>query len=135
MAYERIGAVSPSSEPANPRMSFRLLPPNRFGSMMAAMVTKLLSIGLNEVRKFVPKLWGMARELFHEVTGFIFFAFAAFFTFGSEGLISNFQNMDTDPNALLKLVAVGLFVATMLGFGISSFRRAKRIARDRSQEG
>ncbi len=99
--------------------------------MMTAMVMKLFTIGMNEVKKFVPKLWGMARELFHEVTGFIFFAFALFFTFGSEGLISNFQSMDTDPNAPLKLATVGLFVLVLLGFGISSFRRAKRIARDR----
>ena len=99
--------------------------------MMTAMVMKLLTVGLDEVRKFVPKLWGIAKELFHEVTGFIFFAFALFFTFGSEGLINAIQSMDTDPNAPFKLATVGLFVIMLLGFGISSFRRAKRIARDR----
>ena len=99
--------------------------------MVAVMVMKLFAIGWNEVKKFVPKLWGMARELFHEVTGFIFVAFALFFTFGSEGLISNFQRMETDPNAVIKLILVALFVIVMLGFGISSFRRAKRISRER----
>ena len=99
--------------------------------MMTAMVTRLLAIAASEVKKFIPKLWGIARELFHEVMGFIFMAFALFFTFGSAGLISTYQKMDTDPNGVIRLILVGGFVVALAGFGVSSFLRAKRISRTR----
>ena len=99
--------------------------------MMAAMVMRLIAIGVDEIKKFIPKLWGIARELFHEIMGFIFLVFALFFTFGSAGLISTYQKMDSDPDSGARLLTVGVFVLMFAAFSFSSFRRAKRISRRR----
>jgi hypothetical protein len=90
-----------------------------------------VAAGATEVRKFVPRLWAIARELFHEVTGFVFIALALFFTVGRAGLIHAIQNFREDPETLPQLLLVALFVLMFGGFGVSSFLRAKRISKGR----
>ena len=90
-----------------------------------------VAAGVHEIRKFLPQLLGMAKELFHEVMGFVFFALALFFVFGGQGLIRSYQALGTDPDAGARLILVGLFVVMFGGFGFSSFRRARRIAKTR----
>jgi hypothetical protein len=92
---------------------------------------RALSAGIQEVRKFFPQLWRITRQIFQEVVGFIFLAFAIWFIFGREGLIGAFQDLDGDGDSVLKLVLTGLFVLMLVGFGISSFLRARRISRER----
>jgi hypothetical protein len=82
-----------------------------------------------EFRKLIPRIWRMARELFHEVTGFVFLALALWFMLGNQGLIRTLQSMDENPDSMPKLLVVLLFVLMFGGFGISSFLRARRISR------
>jgi len=82
-----------------------------------------------EFRKFVPRIWGLARELFHEVTGFVFLALALWFMLGNQGLVRTLQSLDEKPDSMPQLLVVLLFVLMFGGFGISSFLRARRISR------
>ena len=88
-------------------------------------VTKVASVALQEARKFGAKLWQVARELWHQIVGFVFA------TFGAGGLIPTYQQMDRDPDNLWRVVALLVFVAIFTGFGVSSFRRARRVSRNR----
>ncbi len=94
-------------------------------------IIRATAAGFSEVKKFIPRLWGIARELFHEVMGFIFLALALFFTVGRAGLINAIQNIDKNPDSFPQLVLVALFVLMFGGFGISSFLRARRISKGR----
>lgn len=82
-----------------------------------------------EFRKLIPRVWRLARELFHEVTGFVFLALALWFTLGSQGLIRTLQSLEEKPDSVPQLLVVLLFVLMFGGFGISSFLRARRISR------
>lgn len=94
-------------------------------------VTKVVSVALQEARKFGSKLWQVARELWHQIVGFVFVSFAIMATFGAGGLIPTYQQMDRDPDNLWRVVALLVFVVIFTGFGISSFRRARRVSRNR----
>jgi nitrate reductase NapE component len=65
----------------------------------------LVHQGYQLVRHIVPAVVKPARTLWHEVIGFLFLALAAI------------------P------IPSGLFVTIMAGYGISSFRRARKISR------
>jgi hypothetical protein len=82
-----------------------------------------------EFRKLIPQVWRLARELFHEVTGFVFLALALWFTVGSQGLIHTYRSLEENPDGVLRLGLVSLFVLMCAGFGISSFLRARRVSR------
>jgi hypothetical protein len=82
-----------------------------------------------EFRKLIPKVWRLARELFHEVMGFIFLALALWFTLGSQGLVRTLQSIEEKPDNMPQLLVVVLFVVMFGAFGISSFLRARRISR------
>ena len=84
-----------------------------------------------EFRKLVPQVWRLARELFHEVMGFIFLALALWFMLGSQGLVRTLQTLESNPDGVPQLLVVLLFVVMFGGFGISSFLRARRISRGR----
>ena len=94
-------------------------------------VMRALAARVHEFRKFVPKLWRMARELFHEVMGFVFLALALFFTVGRQGLVRTYQDLESEPGGWGRLLLVGFFVLLFGGFGVSSFLRARRISRGR----
>jgi hypothetical protein len=94
-------------------------------------IMKATAAGVHELKKFVPRLWAIARELFHEITGFFFIAIALYFTFGRMGLIQLLRNFGKDPDTLPQLVLAVLFVLMFGGFGVSSFLRARRVSRER----
>jgi len=94
-------------------------------------VTRVLEVAWGEIRKIVPKVWSIAKELFHEIMGFVFLALCVFFTVGQQGLIRTIGALDEDPEAMPRLLLVAAFVIMFLVFGISSFRRARRISRGR----
>ena len=97
--------------------------------MVAEMpVLRIAALAAEQVRQFVPRLWGVLRELFHEITGFIFCAFALFFAFGSSGLIELLRANEVDSSSL---TVSALCVLMFAWFGVSSFRRARRISRER----
>ncbi len=97
--------------------------------MTVMQLIRALSAGWFEIHKFGPKLWRLARELFHEVMGFIFLSLTLFFIIGRQGLYRTYQSLDGDPDAMARLILVTAFVLVFGGFGISSFRRAKRVSR------
>ena len=84
--------------------------------------------GLQAIRQSIPRFISLAKELGHEVVGFMFFAFAAVFIFGPFGFIQNFEP-DGGWNA--RLVISGIGALMFVWFGVDSFRRAKRLARKR----
>ena len=86
----------------------------------------LISHGGQFLKHVVPEVIRPIRSLWHEVIGFLFLCLAGL------GGISGFRavrNFDGEPENLFRLVVIGIFVLIMGGFGISSFRRARKISR------
>jgi hypothetical protein len=88
-------------------------------------------VAFEEFRKLIPRVWQLALELFHEVTGFVFLALALWFIMGNQGLVRTLQSLEEKPDSMPQLLVVLLFVLMFGGFGISSFLRARRISRGR----
>jgi hypothetical protein len=93
-------------------------------------VMRAAEAAYGEFRKLVPRVWRLARELFHEVMGFVFLALALWFTLGNQGLIRSLQSLSEKPDTMPQVLLVLLFVLMFGGFGISSFLRARRISRN-----
>ena len=72
------------------------------------------------------RVWRILRALFQEVIGFTFLVFAGW---GTLWLVRSFRNLTGDGEGLFKLAMVAIFVLMMGSFGISSFRRARKISR------
>ncbi len=100
---------------------------------MINRVLRALSAGWQEMSDFVPRLLSILRQLWLEVIGFVFFALALFFAMSANGVVQSFQRLDSDPEALPKFLLALAFVLMFGWFGWSSFRRAKRAARDRDE--
>ena len=97
--------------------------------MTVMQLMRALAAGWYEIHKFGPRLWRLGRELFHEIMGFVFLSLTLFFIIGRQGLIRTYQNLDSDPEAMVQFVLVAVFVIMFGSFGISAFRRAKRLSR------
>ena len=93
---------------------------------------KLLSArGANEFAKHVvPAVIRPARVLWNEIIGFFFICLAVLF---GSGTVRAWMAMGSGPNQefgdLLRFVGTAFLTALMLYFGVSSFRRARRISR------
>ena len=86
----------------------------------------LMTHGAQFLKHVVPEVIRPIRSLWHEVIGFLFLCLAGL------GGISGFRvvrNFDGEPESLFRLVVILIFVGIMSGFGISSFRRARKISR------
>ena len=93
---------------------------------------RALGVAFGEFGKVIPKFWRLARELFHEVTGFLFLALALWFVLGNQGLIHSIRSLSQEssgPRQFMEFLAVLVFVLGLAGFGISSFLRARRVSR------
>ncbi len=88
-------------------MLLRVLPP--------AAVNALANAGL----RFLARLWVVSRQLWHELTGTLFLALGAA---AIPTLIREWRG-----RSLGRALAVAGFLALMLYFGVTSFRRARRI--------
>ncbi len=90
---------------------------------------KLASM-FSTARKFashvVPQIMRPLRVLWNEIVGFLFFVLALMFAAGSRRLVGEH---DGSVESTLKLGVMGAFILMMLWFGISSFRRARKISR------
>jgi len=100
----------------------------RAASIFGMQLGRAFGAGLQAIRQSIPRFISLAKELAHEVVGFMFFAFAAVFIFGPFGFIQNFEP-DGGWNA--RLVISGIGALMFVWFGVDSFRRAKRLARKR----
>ena len=101
--------------------------------MTVMQVMRAFDTAAAEFRKLIPRFWGIARELFHEIVGFLFLAIALYFVLGREGLIRTLQTLDENPDNFPQLLLVLFFVLMFGAFGVSSFLRARRISRERQQ--
>ncbi len=90
---------------------------------------KAASAGFSEIRSFLPKLWGLARQLFNEIMGMVFLALALFFTVGAHGLVHTYQALDEDPDQFTTFLVLAAFVLMFTTFGVSAFLKARRISR------
>lgn len=81
-------------------------------------------------RKFLgfvlPAVLKPARTLWHEVIGFLFLSMAIIFVFSGFRAVREF---DGSPGAILRLVMLAFCVCLLGGYGIASFRRARKISR------
>ena len=94
---------------------------------------KLLSArGASEfARHIVPAVLRPARILWNEIIGFFFLCLAVLFGAGAIRAYNAFSKATADEATgdLLRIVMSGFCTALMLYFGITSFRRARRISR------
>lgn len=89
---------------------------------------RTLTLATRHLVETASRVWRILRALFQEVIGFVFLVFAGW---GALWLIRSWRQFEGDGEALFKIVLVAGFVLMMGSFGISSFRRARRISRPR----
>jgi hypothetical protein len=79
----------------------------------------------------VPAVLKPARVLWNEIIGFFFICLAVLFASGVWRAYDSFQKAAPEQVSgdLMRLVMSGFCTLLMLYFGISSFRRARRISR------
>jgi hypothetical protein len=82
--------------------------------------------GRQFIRHVVPEVLRPARTLWHEVIGFLFLALAAW---PIPAGIRQARDFDGQPGTIFRLVITVAFVLIMGAYGISSFRRARKISR------
>ena len=74
----------------------------------------------------IPAILKPAHTLWHELIGFIFLLIASAFLFRGFQAIKQF---DGSFDSVFRLVLLAFGIALMGGYGISSFRRARKISR------
>lgn len=94
-------------------------------------IMRALAVGVSEAQGVLRNLWRIARELWHQIFGLFFFAFALWGMFANSGVVRSIQRLDKDPHAFIQLLASSALVLVMTGFGISSFSRARKVSRER----
>ena len=65
-------------------------------------------------------------SLWHEIIGFIFLVLAAW---PIPSGIRTIRDLDRGQGSLVKLILIVIFVTIMAGYGVSSFRKARKISR------
>ena len=87
---------------------------------------QVLARGKQFLEHVVPALLKPARTLWHEVIGFMFIALGIL---PARALYVAIRDLEEDPASLGRIVIIGIFVTVMLYFGVTSFRRARKISR------
>jgi hypothetical protein len=78
------------------------------------------------VSTFMPAILKPLRVLWNEIIGFFFLVFGIIFGFS---LWRRFQSFHGGPSELLGIAFAAIFVAMLLGYGLFSFLRARKISR------
>jgi len=83
-----------------------------------------------KARQFVscvlPGIIRPLRVLWNEVIGFVFLALAVW---AIPSTVRSIREFKGDADSFFRLILSGIFALIMLCFGISSFRRARKISR------
>ena len=79
------------------------------------------------IASFMPGVIKPLHALWNELLAFLFLTLAAAFGFGP--LRRGYKELDGDPINLFKFVSALFFTALMLGLGLYSYRRARKITR------
>ena len=87
---------------------------------------RIVTQGYQLARHLLPALIRPARTLWHEVIGFLFLALAVW---PIPSGIRALRELDTGQGSVAKIVLTVVFVTIMAGYGISCFRRARKISR------
>ena len=87
---------------------------------------RLVHQGYQFVRHVVPAVVRPAHSLWHEVIGFLFLSLA---TIPVPSAIRTIRELENGKGSMLRLVVTVAFVTIMAGYGISSFRKARKISR------
>lgn len=74
----------------------------------------------------LPAIVKPLRVLWNEIIAFLFFALAVM---GLANAWRSYANLERDPDNLIRMLLTGSFGLVMLGYGIYSFVRAKKIGR------
>jgi hypothetical protein len=82
--------------------------------------------GSELLKHVVPKVIRPIHSLWHEVIGFLFLSLGFL---GAMSGVRLFRNYDDSPSTLFRLIVIACFVIIMVGYGISSFLRARKITR------
>ena len=82
--------------------------------------------GYELVRHVLPAVIRPIRTLWHEIIGFLFLDLA---TIPIPSGIKTIRELDSGHGSLVRLILTVAFVGIMAGYGISSFRRARKISR------
>jgi len=86
----------------------------------------MLSIAKKFAGHVIPGILKPLRVLWNEMIGFVFLVLGVIFGFSAW---RKYRDFDGDFASLLLLLMAGLFVLLMLGYGVSSFLRARRIGK------
>ena len=78
------------------------------------------------VQHVVPAAVRPVHTLWHEIIGFLFIVMAVII--GAAGF-RTWSSYHGDPGEFLKIVLAAVFTLIMAGFGVSSFRKARKISR------
>ena len=101
--------------------------------MRVVLKQKAIRHGREFVRHVVPTVIKPARILWNEVIGFLFLSFAAIFGFKTfrYGMdLASAANAKADTTGeLIRLAMAGFCTLVMAWYGLSSFRRARKISR------
>ncbi len=79
------------------------------------------------VRSFMPGVIKPLHVLWNEILGFVFFMLALLVSIGP--VRRGYHELDGDPANSIKFGLAVLLAVLMLGFGVHSFLRARRIGR------
>ena len=82
--------------------------------------------GVEFVRHVVPRVVQPLHSLWNEVIGFLFLSLAFL---GGISRYRMYRRFDGSAETFFRLILAGLFVLIMTIYGISSFRRARKISR------
>ena len=83
-------------------------------------------MGREVIRHVVPRVLRPARTLWNEIIGFLFFALGLW---AVPSVVRAWREFEGDGRGMFRIALVCAFSLIMFYFGLSSFRRAKRISR------
>jgi CDP-diglyceride synthetase len=86
----------------------------------------VFAYGRRFVKHVVPAVVRPIRTLWHEIIGFLFLVLAAW---AVPSGIRGIREFHGDAGSLFRIILTLVFVAIMAGYGISSFRRARKISK------
>ena len=94
--------------------------------MKAVSKQHLVRESIRFVRHVVPATVKPARILWNEIIGFMFLVIAGLFALQG---VSAWRQYHGKPGDLIKLIMIAVCVILLGAYGVSSFRRARRISR------
>jgi hypothetical protein len=87
----------------------------------------VLAIGKQLVRHVLPGVVKPLRVLWNEIIGFVFLVLAVI---SGPSVYRSVRDLEAeDAGSFFRMILSVLFVLIMVGFGVSSFMRARRISR------